>query len=238
VFTAPTGTSTRVGADNIQVGRIGADYNLQDVLAGDTRPALNTASVKLSHGLPFLGGTQSGAADATRVNEDTGFTKVVGQLERTQTLFTPWHDASLALKLLLTGQGSGDILPPVEKFYLGGSQFTRGYYAGEATGDSALAATAELELNTPYEAVAFGHPVSLRAQWYLFYDWGAAWQNSSLDQNFHLSSEGIGLRLAITRYTEFDLEGDIRNTRLPEGTPGAVKPIPSEAAFWGFLARF
>jgi len=238
VDTAASGTSMRVGSDNIQVGRIGADYNLQDVLAGDSRPALNTASFKLSHGLPFLGGTQTGAADATRVNEDTGFTKISGELVRTQTLFSPWKEASVALKLLLTGQGSGDILPPVEKFYLGGSQFTRGYYAGEATGDSAIAATAELDLNTPYETVVFGRPISLRAQWYVFYDWGEAWQNSALDPNFHLSSEGIGLRLAITRYTEFDLEGDIRNTRLPEGTPGSVKPIPAEAGFWGVLARF
>ena len=238
IFTAPSGSSTRAGADNIQVGRVGANYNRQDVLVGDTRPALNTAAFTISQGLPFLGGTQSGSSTATRVNEDTGFIKIAGELVRTQTLFSPWNDASVALKLLLTGQYSGDILPPVEKFYLGGSQYTRGYYAGEATGDSALAATAELDLNTPYDTVLFGHALSMRAQWYMFYDWGEAWQNSSLEQNFHLSSEGIGMRLAITRYAEFDLEGDIRNSRLPEGTPGAVKPIPAEAGYWGVLVRY
>ena len=54
----------------------------------------------------------------------------------------------MALMGLLAGQWSDNILPPAEEFYLGGSQFTRGYYSGQITGDKALAATAELQLNT------------------------------------------------------------------------------------------
>ena len=53
-----------------------------------------------------------------------------------------------------------------------------------------------------------------------------------------LSSEGIGVRINLTRFLEFDVEGDIRNTRLPSGTPGAVKPLKADAAFWRVLARF
>ena len=233
-----TSTGVPESEDDLQVGRLGADYVLQDLLAGNSRPALNSASFRLSQGLSFLGGTSSGSRTATRLNERTDFTKVSGELVRTQTLFSPLPDASVALKLLLTGQGSGDVLPPVEKFSLGGSEFTRGFYSGQATGDSALAATVELQLNTRYDTVVLGRPVALSAQWYLFYDWGEAWQNQSIDPNFRLSSEGLGARFNLTRYLELDVEGVKRNTRLPEGTSSAVKPIKADAAYWRVLARF
>jgi len=233
-----TGTGTRTGTDDLQVGRLGVDYTRQDLLAGTSRPAVNTATARLSQGLPFLGGTQNSAASATRENEKTGFSKVAAEAVRTQTLFAPWAESTVALKLLAAGQASGDVLPPVEKFYLGGSEFTRGFYAGQATGDTALAATAELQLNTPYDFTAFERPIALSAQWYVFYDWGEAWQNQSIDPSFRLTSEGGGLRLGITRYTEFDIEGVVRNTRLPEGTPGTVKAVKADAVFWRVLVRF
>ena len=53
-----------------------------------------------------------------------------------------------------------------------------------------------------------------------------------------LSSEGIGARVSLTRFTEFDVEGVIRNTRLPEGTPGVVKPLKADAFYWRVLGRF
>ena len=76
------------------------------------------------------------------IGEQTGFTKIAGELTRTQTLFSPWTGATVALKGLVTGQWSGVVLPAVEKFYLGGLVYTRGYYSGEVTGDKAVAATA------------------------------------------------------------------------------------------------
>jgi hemolysin activation/secretion protein len=233
-----TGTGTRTGHDDLQIGRLGVDYTRQDLFAGIGRPAINTATARLSQGLPFLGGTQNGSASATRLNETTGFTKIAAELVRTQTLFAPWPDATVALKLLAAGQASGDVLPPVEKFYLGGSEFTRGFYAGQATGDTALAATAELQLNTPYDFTAFDRSIAVNAQWYVFYDWGEAWQNQAIDPGFRLTSEGGGVRLSITRYTEFDVEGVVRNTRLPEGTPGTVKAEKADAVFWRVLTRF
>ena len=57
---------------------------------------------------------------------------------------------------LLAGQLSNDILPPAEQFYLGGTQFTRGYYSGQVAGDKALAATAELQLNTGVDLSRLG----------------------------------------------------------------------------------
>ena len=83
------------------------------------------------------------SATSPRQGEQTGFSKINFETSRTQTLFHPWDGGSVALMGLLTGQWSDNILPPAEQFYLGGSRFTRGYYAGQVPGDKALAATVE-----------------------------------------------------------------------------------------------
>ena len=130
------------------------------------------------------------------------------------------------------------MLPPSEKFFLGGSEINRGFYAGEVTGDNALDYSLELQLNTGLEVPFFGYPVPITAQFYTFYDRGETWENQKSDFNARLSSEGIGGRFNITRFTEFDVEGVIRNTRIPVGTQGIVQPLKADAAFWRILARF
>ena len=72
---------------------------------------------------------------------------------------------------------------------------------------------------------ALGHPVNLGTQFYGFYDRGETWNNMLLDPDQRLSSEGMGVRLSVTRNTEFDLEGVIRNTRVPSGTQGEVSAL-------------
>ncbi len=134
--------------DLLRVVRLGADYALSDLLLGAERSALNAVSIRLSKGLPILGASANGDPNAPRLGERTNFAKFDFQLSRTQTLFSPWRDASVALMGLLAGQVSRDVLPLSEEFYLGGMQYTRGYYSGQVTGDNALAATAELQLNT------------------------------------------------------------------------------------------
>jgi hemolysin activation/secretion protein len=172
------------------------------------------------------------------VNEDPAFTKVTAQLTRTQTLFEPWPDASVAMKLLVAGQYSPDVLPPVEKFFLGGPDYTRGFWAGEVTGDSALAWTVELQLNTGLDFQLYHHPIDLAAQFYAFYDHGETWESQPQDPNHRLSSFGGGLRLNVTRFTEFDLEGVTRFTRTPQGTQGNVLPLHADAIYWRVLTRF
>ena len=166
------------------------------------------------------------------------FTKFTAELSRTQTLFTPWDGASVALKARVAGQGSKDILPPSEKYFLGGSEINRGFYSGEVTGDNALAWSFELQLNTGLELNVFSYPVPITAQFYAFYDRGETWENRLADPDTRLSSEGVGGRFNITRFTEFDVEGVIRNTRLPVGTQGVVKPLKADAAYWRVLTRF
>ncbi len=234
----PQGQAVRASRDSLRVGRIGAEYAIEDRLAGDARPAVNFMSIRLSQGLPFLGGTGNANATPGRQNERVDFTKVAGELTRTQTLLVPYGGASVALKARVLGQGSASVLPPAEQFFLGGSEINRGFYSGEVTGDNALAWSFELQLNTGVDLTAFGFPVPVTAQLYTFYDRGETWQNQRSDPNARLSSEGIGGRFNITRFTEFDIEGDIRNTRLPAGTQGVVRPLKADALYWRVLARF
>ncbi|MBV9757470.1 MAG: ShlB/FhaC/HecB family hemolysin secretion/activation protein, partial [Alphaproteobacteria bacterium] len=229
------GSSGRRGTssnETVNVLRVGANYAIQDLLAGAEHPAVNSVNVRLSQG---LGGS---ASPPSRPGERLDFTKLDAQLSRTQTLFYPWQGASIALEGLLAGQITNKVLPSVETFFLGGSQFTRGYWAGEVTGDQALVYTAELQLNTPVGLAMFHRPIDMNAQFYAFYDYGYAWQLAPTQPNTLISSEGIGVRLNVTRYTEFDLEGDIRNHRLPLGTPGVTKPQKADALYWRVLARF
>ena len=232
------GQAQRASRDSLRIVRFGAEYAVQDSIAGDSRPALNFASFRVSQGLTFLGGTGNGNATPGRQNEKVDFTKVTAELSRTQTLFEPWAGASVALKARLVGQGSGDVLPPSEKYFLGGSEINRGFYSGEVTGDNALAGSLELQLNTGLNLAFYGYPVPITAQFYIFYDRGKTWENQTVDPNVRLSSEGIGGRFNITRFTEFDLEGVIRNTRVPSGTTGIVQPLKADAAYWRILARF
>lgn len=226
--------------DNLRVFRLGADYALQDLWAGAPRPAINTVSVRLSQGIEGLGSSVNGQTSPPpgRVGEQVNFTKIAFQAVRTQTLFAPWRGATVAVQGLVTGQYSGDVLPPAEKFFLGGSQCNRGYYSGQVTGDSALAVCSELQLNTGFTVNWFSRPVDVGTQFYLFYDWGEAWQNQRTDPNVRLTSEGGGVRLSLTRYTELDFEGVVRQNRTPQGASSVTPPLSADAFYWRVLARF
>jgi hemolysin activation/secretion protein len=242
ITTTSSGVRARQSFDSLRVLRVGEDYALSDLLLGADRSAINALSIRVSQGLKLLGARTNGTAqDAPRQNEQTGFTKVNFEASRTQTLFSPWEGASVALMGLLTGQWSNAILPPAEQFYLGGARFTRGYYAGQVPGDKALAATAELQLNTGFETTVFGKSLDVSSQFYLFYDWGETWQNLSTDRAAVITSAGGGVRLQVTRFTELDLEGLARFNKFPtaSNTPGSgVSPLYGGAFYWRVLTRF
>ena len=230
--------ATLANRDAVRALRIGADYLRHDDWFGDAFPATDTATLRLSHGLTIFGASRRGDPLAERVGEIPDFTKVNGQISRTQTLFAPWHGASVAVLGLVAGQYSPDVLPPSETFYLGGSQYTRGFYAGEVSGDSGLAATAELQLNTGFNTTLLGYAVDVATQFYIFYDWGEVWQSQRVDPNHRVQSEGLGVRMAVDQNTELDLEGVIRATRQPQGAATAVAPLHADAIYWRFLTRF
>ncbi len=233
-----SGPRLQASYDSLRVLRFGEDYALSDLLLGAERSAINQVSARISQGLPILGAATNPTA---RLGERTDFFKANFQVTRTQTLFTPWDGASVGLMGLVTGQWSDDILPPAEQFYLGGSQFTRGYYAGQVPGDKALAATVELQLNTGFETALFGQSFDVSQQFYLFYDWGETWQNLSTDHAAMINSAGGGVRTQLTRYVEVDFEGLARFNRFPTGGGGpgsGVSPLYGGAFYWRVLTRF
>ena len=238
ITTAQTGIDQRLSRDSLRVLRAGGDYVSEDLLLGAERSAVNLVSLRLSHGLDGLGSTDQSNPNPGRPGERIDFFKATAALSRTQTLFTPWTGASVALKGVVSGQASGDKLPPTEKFYLGGAEFNRGFYSGQATGDQAVTYTAELQLNTSFDTAIAGSALNIPAQLYVFYDGGRAWQNTKLEPNVRLGSEGLGLRLNVTDATEFGVEGVIRNTRTFGGTSAQVRPLPANAIYWRALARF
>jgi hemolysin activation/secretion protein len=240
------GTSSGVGGtpaltsyDAVRVLRLGADYAVSDLLAGDERPGVNGISARLSKGMDILGATSSGTSPTVaRTGEQTNFQKFNFQASRTQTLFYPWQGASIGVMGLVTGQWSNSILPPVEEFYLGGAQFTRGYYSGQVAGDKALASTVELQLNTGIDLSRVGLSTEISSQFYVFYDWGEIWQNQAASLASRIASTGGGVRVQATRYVEVDFEGALRLNRFPNGSGPAISALDSGAFYWRVLARF
>ena len=221
--------------DSPRVLRAGIDYAVQDLWAGDTRPAVNGVSVRVSQGVSALGASIDAASPA-RVGEQLDFTKVTAEITRDQTLFSPWSGASISLFGLATGQGSGSVLPPAEEFFLGGNRYTRGFYVGEVAGDSALALTSELRLTTATDVTVFGRPIDIGTQYYLFYDYGEVWQNQKTDANNVLRSIGFGARISLTRTLEIDLEAVRRFTLHPDGL--SASKLQADAFYAGGLVRF
>ena len=224
--------------DSLRILRLSGDYALQDALAGDNRPAVNTAELRVSKGLPILGASTKGQFDAAREHENPDFIKASGEFSRSQTLFQPWSDSSVALFGLLAWQGTGDILPPSEKFFLGGLRLNRGYYSGQVTGDNGVSTSVELQLSIGTAFSVFGLPITAAPQLYGFYDWGYAWQNQRFDPNGRLESAGGGVRLPITRYFEIDVEGVSRLTLNPYSSTLQGGKLGPDAVYWRALARF
>jgi hemolysin activation/secretion protein len=210
---------------------------VSDVVLGVARPATDQLSVRLSRGLDILGGFHGTASppSTSRLGEKHNFTAIKFEAVRTQTLFVPWEGTDVALMGLFTGQWTPDVMPPAEQFYLGGARFTRGFFAGQAPGDKALAATAELQFNTAIDLSLLGGQTDTASQFYLFYDWGETWQNQSLDFATRLASAGGGIRLQMTNRLELDLEALDRFTKRP---PPSTSDINGIGLYWRIVGRF
>ena len=139
---------------------------------------------------------------------------------------------------LVTGQWTPNILPPAEQFYLGGSRFTRGFYAGQVPGDKALALTIEPQLNTLVDLSWIGSRTEVASQFYLFYDWGETWQNQSTDFATVVNSAGGGARVQVTGNVEVDFESVGRFNRYPNGSGANVSALNGIGLYWRVLGHF
>jgi len=231
----------RTSFDSLRVGRVAGQYAWQDLWAGDTRDGVSVLNMQESQGIPYFGASKDGRTgfgEAGRLREKLEFWKLNGSIGRTQTLFEPFPEATVALRVEAGGQYTSDILPSEEEFDLGGNHFTRGFYSGEISGDKAAYATAELQLNTGATFQLFNQPFDLGAQFYTFYDWGETWPNLSSDLAHRVESAGGGVRLGLTRYVEIDGEAVERlTTRLDADSPTTL-PLSETVIYWGVTARY
>lgn len=232
-----TGGDVRSSYDSLRVIRLGAEWARQDLLLGETRPAVNSLSIRLSQGVEGFGASRNDARLPGRLGQEVDFTKVTGEISRNQALFSPWEGATVSLFALAAGQWTNSVLPQPEKFFLGGLRLNRGFYAGEVSGDRALSTVAELRFEESYQIPLFAHTFDVAAQYYLFYDWGQSFEVQNDVPDRVLRSAGLGVRLTVDRQTELQLEGVSRMTRRPQGDTG-VTALSSQAVYWRVLTRF
>ncbi|WP_052214662.1 ShlB/FhaC/HecB family hemolysin secretion/activation protein [Belnapia sp. F-4-1] len=235
-----TGTSgrSRASRDAIRSWRGGLDGQLLDRWIRFLPAATNLGSVRLSQGITALGATRNGSPLSGRSGaEDFGFTKISGEVQRTQPLWSPGEGQMFNIQALFVGQWSGDILPQAEKFYLGGNRLGRGYYSGQVTGDRAwgLALEAQYDLAFDLPNSEFG-PGRVAAQLYAFRDMGRTAENRPNDANRRLSSWGGGVRTVINDTVQFDLEGAYRVVRRPDGA--AADALRETAVLFRTLVKF
>jgi hemolysin activation/secretion protein len=220
---------------NLRVLRLGQTLDVQDDLLGAGRAAANTITFTVHRGLPSLWGQKNDSPFVPRPLVRNDFTKVTAELIRVQNLYA-WDTYSLALKLAFAGQWTNDVLPPIEKYYLGGEQYGRGFFSGEVTGDDVAAGTAELQLNDSIQGHVFGHAFDVGTQYYTFYDVGQTWPTLQGDLHQKVESAGLGVRANFTSSLSTQVEGVRRFTRRPTATFGSVEP--AYAAFFRIVLRY
>lgn len=221
--------------DNLRIARVGGTLDVQDDVLGPGLAGANDATVTVHKGLPILGATSDSAALPARPGEQNDFWKVTAELVRLQDI-AAWDKYSLALKLAFAGQWTPDILPPTEKFFLGGNQYGRGFYSGEVTGDSVAAGTVELQLNDSYHFDIFTQSFNVALQYYGFGDIGQTFENALGDINQHVESAGIGVRANLTPKISVQLEGVDRFTRRPTAEFGSREN--NQAVFFRVAAQY
>ncbi|WP_052388689.1 ShlB/FhaC/HecB family hemolysin secretion/activation protein [Belnapia moabensis] len=235
-----TGTSgrNRASRDAIRSWRAGFDGQLLENWIRILPAATTFGSVRVSQGITALGATRNGYPLSGRSGaEDFGFTKISGEVQRIQPIWSPGEGQMFNLQGLFAGQWSGDILPQAEKFYLGGNRLGRGYYSGQVTGDRAwgLALEAQYDLAFDLPNSEFG-PGRVAAQFYAFRDIGRTAENRPNDANRRLSSWGGGVRMVINDTVQFDLEGVYRVVRRPDGA--AAESLRETAVLFRTLVNF
>lgn len=243
-FRSEVRTDTGGGAavasrDDVRSLRVGFDLQSLDQVLAFLPPAITTGNVRLHRGLSGFGATGNDDPQATRAGSRYDYLKASFELIRTQPLFEPVEGWTLGVQGLVAGQYSNDVLPQVEKFYLGGSRLNRGFFAGQVTGDSAFVYGAELQLSTRVELAGdapWGISNRLDVQFYAFRDQGRTWENVATDPNRRIVSHGVGLRLNLADALALEFEGVRRQTRRPAGQ--AEDPLDRDAVYVRTLVRF
>jgi hemolysin activation/secretion protein len=239
VQTGTAGSRSTASLDQVRTLRLGTEAQSLDELIPFLPAGVTMGNVRVHKGLDLLNATQNGDPQSSRAGSQYDFSKITFDIQRTQPLFEVAEGWVVSLQGLAAGQYSTDVLPQVEKFYLGGSRLNRGFYAGQVTGDRAFAWGVELQLDTGFDLpgdLPYGLGNRVGTQFYTFYDDGSTRENVETDRNRRLQSFGLGVRMNVTSSLQVDLEGTRRETRRPDGV--AVAPLREDIFFARALVRF
>lgn len=218
-YTRPLADALSLGlsleADDLQVTREGAvlrDDRLRVLEAGlraDTRAWDATqlvGSLELRQGMDALG---AGLRADDLPADPRSFEFLVSQLQLTSFTRLP---AALSLRFDLFAQYSGDVLPDIERFKIGGERLGRGFEVAEIAGDRGLGGKLLLRRDLSLGALAAARPSV-----YGFYDLAAAWKNdlpgresaATLGAGFALQGRKLSGYFELARpLTHADVEGE------------------------------
>lgn len=193
-----TTLGTSLYKDKTRVLTLGSSYDFVDGWAG-----INKAEANVGHG--FNWDTSKGVNARSRSNGETDFTKFNAKASRIQPITGPFSLYGAA-----SGQYSHDPLLASEEFTVGGSEFGSAYDTAEISGDSGVAARAELQFNQA--------PSNWLNQYqlYTFYDMGKVWNRNALateKKEDWLSSAGLGARFTVLDNVTGGIEGAVPLTR-------------------------
>ncbi len=191
---------TSLYKDKTRVLNIGTAYDFVDGWS-----AINKAELNVSKGINW--GTGKGLNNRSRANGDTDFEKASARISRIQPL---WGNFSLFAAA--SGQHSADPLLASEEFTVGGAEFGSAYDSAEISGDSGVAARAELQYSE-----SFADMMLNQYQLYTFYDIGKVWNRSPIpgseQASDSLASAGIGARFNLLESVTGGIEGAVPLTR-------------------------
>lgn len=191
---------TSLYKDKTRVLNLGTSYDFVDGVS-----AINKAELNVAKG--FNWGTGKGLNNRSRSNGETSFVKTAAKVTRIQPLF-----GAFSLYTSANGQYSHDPLLASEEFSVGGAEFGSAYDSAEISGDSGVAARAELQFNQSTPESIFS-----QYQLYGFYDFGKVWNINSIagseEGSADLASAGIGTRFNLLNSVSGTLEGAVPLTR-------------------------
>lgn len=207
--------------DRIRTFQAGFLYDAVDRWDG-----INVITLQLSQGLDVLSARTSGSPNLSRANGRSDFTKVVGEVQRVQSLGGNW-----SLLLAVSGQYGFTSLLASEQFALGGVNYARAYDPAELAGDSGIAGKLELQYGERSTGIGLAS-----YQLYAYWDAGRIWNRQALPGEFtaaSLTAAGVGARVVATDWLSGSLEIGKPLTR-DVATEGDREP----RVFFSLLARF
>jgi hemolysin activation/secretion protein len=104
---------------------------------------------------------------------------------------------SWSLRFDAFAQTTGDVLPDVERFKIGGERLGRGFEVAEIAGDDGLGGKVQLNRDLEAASLPLGRPSI-----YGFYDIGAAWKNDQPGRE-SAATLGVGVSLRGERLTSY-----------------------------------